>query len=605
MTIIDTAKKIISILSGEERFQLIVLTVVTILMAILQALSIVSILPFVSIITNPDIIQENFWLNWVYRSLHFSTTGDFIFFIGIVVFIFLVLTNIVSALASWLKLRFVWGNNHSISTRLLTKYMSQPYAFFLNRSSSELSKNILDDVNQLSKGFFIPLINLITSLLLVLIIFLMLIIINPIITVLSLILFGVPYLIIYYLLRPKIKRSGNEQLLSNKSRYKSVSEAFGGIKDLKFSGKENFFIKRYSVASKKYASLIADNALVGEIPRYLFECIAFGGIVLLILTLFSMKQDVAAVIPILSVFIFAGYRILPSCQLIYLSLTNMGFSHAVLDNLYHELMVIDNFGQYAYMPVEKTKRIPFKHSIQLKNLSYFYINSNTPSINNMNLIIHHNTSVAFVGSTGAGKTTLMDVILGLLQPQTGILVVDDTSITQNNVREWQKNIGYVPQNIYLVDDSIAANIAFGIENKDIEKVKQAARIAKIDSFIENETLEGYDTIIGERGVRLSGGQRQRIGIARALYHDPEVIILDEATSSLDGITEDAFIEALESAAQVKTLIIVAHRFSSIKHCDTIFVMEKGEIIAQGTYDELMRTNSNFQAMNRAARKTNE
>jgi len=282
----------------------------------------------------------------------------------------------------------------------------------------------------------------------------------------------------------------------------------------------------------------------------------------------------------------------------------MSFSHAVLDNIYHEMMALNQYGEYAYMPIDKSDIIPLKNFIQLKNVSFYYSNTTEPSLHNINLVINRNTSVAFVGSTGSGKTTLVDIILGLLQPQEGELVIDNIKITQDNVRNYQKNIGYVPQNIYLSDDTITRNIAFGIEDDeiDIEKVKKAARIANIDVFIEKETPDGYDTVIGERGIRLSGGQRQRIGIARALYHDPEVIILDEATSSLDGITEESFIEALEDAVKVKTLIIVAHRFTTIKKCDIIFLIDKGKIIAQGNYDELMKTNPRFQAMSRTSEK---
>jgi ABC-type multidrug transport system fused ATPase/permease subunit len=602
--IIETARKIISILNPQERNQLVILSIITILMAFFQALSIASILPFVSIITHPEVIQTNYWLNLCYTTLNFSSNEVFIFFIGVGIFIFLLLSNIISALATWLKLRFVWGNNHTISKRLLIKYMSQPYTFFLNRSSAELSKNILDEINQLSRGYLIPLINLITAILVITITFLILFIINPFITLLSIVLLGVPYLIVYYLIQPKTKRRGKERVLTNKDRFKYLSEAFGGIKDLKFAGRENFFIKRYSRASKKNAKLLAENAVIGEVPRYAFECVAFGGIILLILVLLSIKEDIDKIIPIISVFVFAGYRIMPSFHQIFQSLTTMSFSHAVLDNIYHEMMALNQYGEYAYMPIDKSDIIPLKNFIQLKNVSFYYSNTTEPSLHNINLVINRNTSVAFVGSTGSGKTTLVDIILGLLQPQEGELVIDNIKITQDNVRNYQKNIGYVPQNIYLSDDTITRNIAFGIEDDeiDIEKVKKAARIANIDVFIEKETPDGYDTVIGERGIRLSGGQRQRIGIARALYHDPEVIILDEATSSLDGITEESFIEALEDAVKVKTLIIVAHRFTTIKKCDIIFLIDKGKIIAQGNYDELMKTNPRFQAMSRTSEK---
>ena len=303
----------------------------------------------------------------------------------------------------------------------------------------------------------------------------------------------------------------------------------------------------------------------------------------------------------ISFFAFAAYRLMPALQVVFASSTQVRFSQMTVNRIIKDLSEKGGFReQFLVYEKEPVNTMPFNTSMQLKEISYNYPNINESVIRNLNLSIQHNTSVGLVGPTGAGKTTLVDIILGLLTTQKGEFSIDGVKINENNILNWQKNLGYVPQHIYLSDDTILNNIAFGIPDEKIDRktVEHVARISNLHDFVISELPNGYETIVGERGIRLSGGERQRVGIARALYHDPEVLVLDEATSSLDGITESVVLEAVNNVTKLKTVIIIAHRLTTVKDCDIIYLIDKGKIVAQGTYDKLMDSNASFRAMAR-------
>jgi ABC-type multidrug transport system fused ATPase/permease subunit len=331
------------------------------------------------------------------------------------------------------------------------------------------------------------------------------------------------------------------------------------------------------------------------LPRFAFETIAFGAILLIAVYLIAMRRDMSAVIPVISLYAFAGYRMMPAFQHIYAGITQIRFHSGALDLLSEDL------ARTAPLPPESTPALPFQREIVLRDVSFAYPQTSA-ALRTVSLSIRANTTVAVVGASGAGKTTLIDVLLGLLRPQTGDIRVDGVDIDNSNVRAWQRNIGYVPQQIYLVDDSVAANIALGVPPEHIDRaaVEHAARIANLHDFIIGSLPNHYDTVIGERGIRLSGGQRQRIGIARALYADPSVLVLDEATSALDGVTESAIMEALGALAHKKTIVIIAHRLSTVEKCDVIYLMNEGRVVGQGSFAALRRESPLFQKMTAAS-----
>ena len=597
-------KKIKIIIAPQEKWQLLVLFASILLSALFQTLGVVSILPFMNIIMRPEIIETNRWLNWLYNSLGFTSVNSFIIFFGILMLLIIIIGNLTSALATWLKVRFVYRKNHKISSALLKKYLSLPYVYFLTQNTADLSKNILSEVNVLTNGFILPLIEIVIKSFVAIGILSMLLFTNIYITILSVIIFGGSYALIYFYFHDKLKTNGAKRLKENKMRFKTAGEALGGIKDIKVMGREDFFYHRYLRHSCEFSNLEAWSSLIGVMPRYFLETIAFGGIVTLVLYFISTTGNANEVIPVISFFAFAAYRLLPALQVVFASSTQVRFSQMTVNRIIEDLSEKGGFSeQFLVYEKEPVKPMPFNTSLQLKEVSFNYPNTNEPVIHNISLPIMHNTSVGLVGPTGAGKTTLVDIILGLLTPQKGEFSVDGVKINENNILNWQKNLGYVPQHIYLSDDTIMNNIAFGIPAEKIDRktVEQVAKISNLHDFIISELPNGYQTIVGERGIRLSGGERQRVGIARALYHDPEALVLDEATSSLDGITESAVLEAINNVAKLKTVIIIAHRLTTVKGCDIIYLIDKGKITAQGTYDELMGSSAPFRAMAKVSR----
>jgi len=598
--LINLIKKIKIIIAPQEKWQLLVLFVSILLMALFQTLGVVSILPFMNIVMQPEIIESNRWLNWLYNSLGFTNVNSFIIFIGILMLLIIIIGNLTSALATWLKIRFVWSKNHNISSTLLKKYLSLPYVYFLTQNTADLSKNILSEAGVLTSSYILPLIDIVIKGFVVIGILSILLFINIYITVLSAIILGGSYALIYIYFHNKLKIKGAKRLKENKMRFRAAGEALGGIKDIKVMRREAFFYHNYLKHSREFSNLQTWSSLIGQMPRYFLEIIAFGGIVTLVLFFISTTGNINEVIPMVSFFAFAAYRLMPALQIIFASFTRVRFSQTTVNKIIEDLSEKGGFSeQFLVYEKEPINPLPFNTSLQLKEVSYNYPNTNKPVIHDLNLVIQHNTSIGLVGPTGAGKTTIVDIILGLLTPQKGEFSVDGVKIDENNILNWQKNLGYVPQYIYLSDDTITNNIAFGIpyEKIDQKAVEHAARISNLHDFIISELPNGYQTIVGERGIRLSGGERQRVGIARALYHDPEVLVLDEATSSLDGVTESAVLEAINNVRNLKTIIIIAHRLSTVKDCDIIYLIDKGgKIIAQGTYNELMTSSASFRAM---------
>lgn len=595
----NLTKKIKIIITPQEKWPLLVLITSILLAALFQTLGVVSILPFMSIVMQPEIIESNRWLSWLYNSLDFTSVNSFIIFIGTLMLLIIIIGNLTSALATWLKVRFVWRKNHNISSALLKKYLSLPYVYFLTQNTADLSKNILSEVNVLTNNFLLPLIDIMVKGFVSIGILSMLLLTNVYITILSVIILGGSYALIYFYFHDKLKINGAKRLKENKLRFKTAGEALSGIKDIKVMGREDFFYHRYLRHSREFSNLQAWSSLIGVMPRYFLETIAFGGIVTLVLYFITTTGNGKEVIPIISFFAFAAYRLMPALQAVFVSFTQVRFSQTTVNRIIEDLSEKGGFSeQFLVYEKEPIKPMPFNTSLQLKEVSYNYPNTNEPVIHNISLLIRHNTSIGLVGPTGAGKTTLVDIILGLLTPQKGEFSADGVKIDENNILNWQKNLGYVPQHIYLSDDTIINNIAFGIPGEKINRkaVEYAARISNLHDFIVSELPNGYETIVGERGIRLSGGERQRVGIARALYHDPEVLVLDEATSSLDVITESAVLEAINNVAKLKTIIIIAHRLTTVKDCDIIYLVDKGKITGQGTYDELMSSSASFRAM---------
>jgi ATP-binding cassette, subfamily B, bacterial PglK len=589
----QTLKKLLSILSLRERKQAVLLLLMILIMALLDVIGVASILPFMAVLTNPDIIQTNIVLNKMFQAssiFEVENNQQFLYLLGIVVFVFLVISLIFKAFTSYVQTRFVQMREYTIGKRLVESYLYQPYNWFLSRHSADLGKTILSEVSQIVGSGMNPLMTLISHSMISIAIIVLLIIADPKLALIVGFSLGGAYSLIFYFTRNYLARIGEERLKSNQLRYTAVSEAFGAAKEVKVGGLEKIYIKRFSDSAQIFARTAASAAITRQLPRFILEGIAFGGIMLVILYLMSQTGSFTNALPIISLYVFAGYRLMPALQQIYFSFAQLTFIGPSLDALSDEIKNLKPFNSNQDQGV-----LSFNKEITLKNIHYNYPNSSRTALKDVNLSIPAKSTVGLVGSTGCGKTTTVDIILGLIEAQKGILEVDGRIITKQNTRAWQRSIGYVPQHIYLSDDTVAANIAFGVEPKDInqEAVEKASKISNLHEFIINELPKNYQTTVGERGVRLSGGQRQRIGIARALYHNPQVLVLDEATSALDNETEKAVMDAVNNIGKDITIILIAHRLNTVKDCDIIFKLEKGQVIDQGTFNKLINVNKDF------------
>ena len=594
-------KKILKLLNEKERKRLYMLFGIMTLSALIEVVGIVSILPFLSLITNPALINNNNILNLLYTSFNFQSTNKFLIFIGVMVLVVLIVSNVLVILTMWGVARFTNMRNYSISRRLLSRYLYQPYVFFLNKNTIELGKNILSEVSSVTSGVLIPLMDIISRGIVALFIFAMLLAVEPLLALSVMVILSVAYMFIYRIVKKKISNLGKRRFSANTKLHKAVYEAFGGIKQLKLLGFEKVFINRYSEPSSSYAKDTATNKIISGTPRYIMEVIAIGGIISVVLYLLASNRGFQDTLPMIGLFAFAAYRIMPALQNIFTSVTTIRFYTSSLDVLYEDMFSFEHKSYTKNYFTKKLLPVKLQKELKLEKITFSYPEISKPVIDNLNIKISSNTSVAFVGKTGEGKTTIADIILGLLRPDSGRILVDDIEITVDNLSNWQKNLGYIPQDIYLLDDTVTRNIAFGVPDEEIDDniVKNVAQIANIHNFVTEELPDKYQTSVGERGIRLSGGQRQRIGIARALYHNPGVLVLDEATSALDGTTENEVFEAINNIARTKTLIIIAHRLTTIKGCDVIYVLKDGKIVGQGKYQELMKLNTEFQKMAKA------
>lgn len=593
---ITTYRRIYGLLDQQERLRFFQLLAMMIVMGILDMIGVAAILPFLAVVADPTQITENRFLAFLNQFTGFAEPKEFLVFLGASVFALLVLSLGFKTLTLYAMARFSQMRNHSISTRLLHRYLNQPYTWFLGRHSSELGKQVLSEVQNLINGTLMPAMRLLAHAISLLCLIALLVAVDPIVALVAAGLLTAAYAGIFLMVRRYLMRMGKVRLSANRARFQIAQEVMGGIKEVKILGMEEAYLARFKVPSREMAISSTGVQIVGELPRHLLEAVAFGGVISLVIVLLLREgSDLAAVLPVLGVFAFAGLRMFPSVQQIYHSLIQLRSSAPVLKAIHRDMHEVSPMHRPTR---EAAGRMRLDHDLSLDDVLYSYPSAERPSLKGLTLTIEARTTVGIVGGTGAGKTTAVDIILGLLEPQRGSIRVDGESIGPNNLRSWQNILGYVPQQIFLTDDTVAANIAFGIAPDliDMAAVERAARVANLHEFVIKELPQAYQTFVGERGVRLSGGQRQRIGIARALYHDPDVLILDEATSALDNLTEKAVIDAVHNLAQEKTVIMIAHRLTTVRDCDTIFLLENGQLVAKGSYQELMANSEEFQRL---------
>lgn len=567
----DTLKKIWALFTPENQHKAIGMLLLVTLMAGAEMVGVLSIMPFLSVLTRPAIVQENYWLRSAYEALNFHSESTFIMMLGLATMVIVVASSAFKTVTFHLVGRFVHMQRQSLGVRLLSVYLQQPYEFFLARNPSELTKNVLSEVDQLIFELLQPLSMLVAQGIMALTMMLLIFFYDPWIALSSVAVVGLLYGTIYLLVRQRLAHIGTARQEANTGRYQSCNEALEGIKDVKITHAADAYLQTFSRTSREFSRHSATAETLSQSPLYIVEAVGYAGLIAIALTLLWRSGDVEHVLPALGLYGFAAYRLLPAVQIMYRGFARLRFSSAALNSIHRDLS----------MPLPQEQRasgqlIPLRE-IRLQDIRYAYPSTpDKPVLNNFNLIVPANASIGIIGPSGAGKSTVMDILLGLLQPQAGTVSVDGVTLDADNLAQWHRAIGYVPQHIYLADASVAENIAFGVPGKqiDMQAVEHAARAAQIHSFIINELPQGYDTKVGDRGIHLSGGQRQRVGIARALYRDPPVLFMDEATSALDAQTESLLNEAIRHLSGSKTVVVIAHKETSTRGCQQIVDIQK-------------------------------
>ena len=494
--------KIYNLLSTDEKKRAAILMVLILIMSIFDMLGIVSIYPFLVVLSNPELIQTNSVLRNIFEfSSIFGVNNnqEFLFYLGIVVFIVFVVSLTFKASTHYFLVRFVLMREYSIARRLVEVYLLQPYSWFLNKHSADLGKNILSEVNNVTDRVLAPFINLIAQAVIIILILSILLFINAKIALISFSIFGFSYFIIYMIMNKKLKNIGTNNIERNKERAVVLLEAFGAIKEVKMAGLEQTFIKRYDHPAVLYAKGYSLATIISQIPRFAMEGLGFGSLLLITLYLMSLLDDFSVILPILSIYAFAAYRILPAIQQLYTSIATIRYSQSAIDLLYKDTNIKGNLNKtnQDLDHVSNNERMRLEKQIKIENIKYKYPSSDSLIFNNLNISIKANTTV-LRWKNWSGKTTLIDLIIGLLKPNEGKIIIDDEKINDLNVRNWQKTISYVPQQVYVSDDSIKNNIAFVDQDQiDIKEVERAAKIANIHDFIVNEMSNGYDTKVGE------------------------------------------------------------------------------------------------------------
>jgi len=579
--------------------------------ALFEALGIGLILPFIAFVNDPQLILEKPLSARIYNFTGAGSPQQFLLWCGLGLGLLYVIKNLYIGLLYYSLYRFIFNRQVALARRLLAAYMHSPYTFYLQRNSSELLRNVNLEIPVSISNLMIATFLCASETTVIVVLLCLLVAVQPAGALITIGVLGGFSTYFYRAMRRRTAEFGKKQQELSALMIKSVNQGLGGFKETKVLGREEFFIDAHHASSIGYAKTMRYLNVSNEMPRLVNEVVAILAMLSIIIVFLLRGQDMRAVMPVLSLFALSAMRLMPSMSRIIVALNRIRFFSPSVEVVFKDLQDLKLLpGQAVAEPAKAgaivanpngapPEPLVFRNAIEMRDVSFRYDGSQKYALKQVNLSIPRGHSVAFVGSSGAGKTTIADVILGLLKPLEGEVVVDGVDI-QRNLAGWQRKIGYIPQPIYLSDDTIRRNIGFGLadEKIDDDRVWAAIQAAQLEELVRS-LPEQLDAWVGERGVRISGGQRQRVGIARALYHDPEVLVMDEATSALDNETESEITKAIAQFNRQKTIIIIAHRLTTVKNSDRLFFMKNGELVDQGNFDALLQTNSDFQNMVRA------
>ncbi|HDS05875.1 MAG TPA: ABC transporter ATP-binding protein [Deltaproteobacteria bacterium] len=596
---ISRFKKLLFLISGKGRFKFFILLAAMFINSLLEMIGVGSIPVFILIISNPEKIMQHQWAAPFVGLFDITTSKSLLTWGAVFLIGLFVAKNVFLSLLIYIKTRIIYNEQVRLGNRLFKAYMKASYPFFLNRNSAELLRNVNNETRLIISGVILPLLQTVLDGLVLVMIVILLMAVEPVVSLLAFAILGSVSFIFIRFTNKKNKAYGKEARQHRRRMNKIVLEGISGIKDIIVMGRENSFLSRYNFSAVRTAITLRYKQMISQLPKPFMETIAVVGMLLIVLMLLVLGRDINSLLPVLTLFAVAAMRLLPVLKDIVAAYTDIRYNVYAIDPVYNDLKLLE---KDADRQLKKEKKIditpyPFVSEIVFKNVSYRYPQGNVQAVRNINLNIPKGAVVGLVGPSGAGKTTLVDILLGLLKPQEGKVLADKQDIFAD-VRRWRKNVGYIPQFIHLNDDTIRRNIAFGLPDDEIDEalVWEAINASQLEEFVR-ELPKGLDTVVGERGTRLSGGQRQRIGIARALYGNPPVLIMDEATSALDNITEKYVIDALDKLRGDRTIIIIAHRLTTVRNCDVVYLMNEGRILEQGSYEYLLKSSKEFRKMN--------
>ena len=563
------------IFNRKQKAGLLLLLIAIIVGTFLELAGVTAIMPFIDVVMNPETIDRKWYLKIPYESLNFQNTTVFIIFVAVVLIAVYILKNVYLCFMYYAQYRFTYDNRRKVATRMLNAYLKQPYSYHRIHPSSELMRNISTDTERMF-DCVLSILQLFTEGCVCVVLVVYLFIMDKSITIGVGAILSLFLLVFYRGFKKYLNHVGNENRKYAARITQWLQQSFGGIKETKILEREDYFLNQFDYNYKKSASYDRKYRFLQVAPRPIMEMVFVAAILAVIIVKLLDGTQSAYFVSTLSVFAIAAFRLMPSMNRITNYMSVLMFTKGSVEKVYHDLQEVERLEKNK-PAVTADVSLELKKEIQIRNLSFRYPDASENVLENISFTIPKNRSIAFIGPSGAGKTTLADIILGVLEPTEGQICVDGGDI-QNCMSAWHKNIGYIPQSIYLMDASIRENVAFGIPKDQIDEtcLRRALEEAQMKEFVDS-LPEGLDTVIGESGVRLSGGQRQRIGIARALYNDPDVLVLDEATSALDNETEKAVMDAIDRLAGNKTLIIIAHRLTTITNCDVIYEVKDRQI----------------------------
>jgi ATP-binding cassette, subfamily B, bacterial PglK len=574
-------------LSRVRKRQFVLILILMIIASFAEIISIGAVIPFLSVLTSPELVYQHALMQPVIKTLGITNPSGLILPLTIIFITSGIFAGFIRLTLLYAITRLSYATGADLSIDIYRRTLYQNYSKHLASNSSDVINSIINKTNTVIGGVLTPVLNLSSSVVLLVGIMSVLISIDVRIALIVFTGFGLLYFVVVIFTRQKLNK--NSKIIANKSTtmIKTLQEGLGGIRDVLIDGSQEFYCKLYRSSDIPFRRASGNNAFISNSPRYVMEAVGITIIAWVAYIMTQQEGGVLTVIPILGTLAIGAQKLLPILQQAYVAYSSYKGSRASFEDV---LKLLDQ--ELPYNPLETLAlQIPFNKEAQLKNL-YFRYNEESPIVlNNINLTIKKGSRVGFVGETGSGKSTLLDILMGLLEPTNGDLIVDDQVINDKNKRSWQRHIAHVPQNIFLSDDTITSNIAFGVAKKDIDhqKVKNVSEKAQISEMIE-QLEDGFNTFVGERGARLSGGQRQRIGIARALYKNADLLIFDEATSALDNKTEKEIIKSIEGLDEDLTILIIAHRLSTLKNCDIIIELSKDGFLYKKTYKEISNNN---------------